>query len=72
MTGAAIRIAHEEAGTANEDLLINYSAFASKLAPTREHHPDALRRKSAPRGLLKIGRRASRAACDAECRTITR
>ncbi|NVL21616.1 DUF1534 domain-containing protein, partial [Pseudomonas syringae pv. actinidiae] len=33
---------------------------------------DALRRKSAPRGLLKIRRRASRAACDAECRTITR
>ncbi|KAA8713157.1 hypothetical protein F4W70_09600 [Pseudomonas cannabina] len=44
MGAAAIRIAHEEAGTANEDLLINDSAFASKLAPTSEHHPDALRR----------------------------
>ncbi|MBL3868228.1 DUF1534 domain-containing protein [Pseudomonas syringae pv. theae] len=51
---------------------MNYSAFASKLAPTREHHPDALRHKSAARRRLKIGRRASRTACDAERRTITR
>ncbi|RMM93589.1 hypothetical protein ALQ70_04910 [Pseudomonas savastanoi pv. glycinea] len=31
---------------------------------------DAPRHKSAPRRILKIGRRASRTACDAERRTI--
>ncbi|AVB23247.1 DUF1534 domain-containing protein [Pseudomonas avellanae] len=31
---------------------------------------DAPRHRSAPRCLLKIGRGASRNACDAECRTI--
>ncbi|OSR26948.1 hypothetical protein B7R56_18830 [Pseudomonas savastanoi pv. retacarpa] len=33
---------------------------------------DAPRHKSAPRRPLKIGRRASRTACDAERRTIVR
>ncbi|RML73671.1 hypothetical protein ALQ90_04672 [Pseudomonas savastanoi pv. savastanoi] len=33
---------------------------------------DALRHKSAPRRTLKIGRGASRKACDAERRTIVK
>ncbi|MBN3479011.1 DUF1534 domain-containing protein [Pseudomonas savastanoi pv. phaseolicola] len=33
---------------------------------------DASRHKSVPRRLFKIGRRASRTACDAERRTIVR
>ncbi|ARA79791.1 hypothetical protein B5U27_06765 [Pseudomonas amygdali pv. lachrymans] len=33
---------------------------------------DALRHKSAPRCKRKIGRRASRTACDAERRTIVK
>ncbi|KPW71202.1 hypothetical protein ALQ64_102507 [Pseudomonas cannabina] len=39
MTAAAIRIAHKQVGAAAEYSLISQPAFASKLAPTSEHHP---------------------------------